>query len=120
MAEATPELKTYYGNCHCGAFKFNVKLPELKSVLECNCSICSRKGYQWVFPSAGNFIIEKGEGTLKDYEFGPCSMAHKVLQFHSFLFILAWKLNKSISSVQPAAQEFTESVMEHPLEWILV
>jgi hypothetical protein len=80
MAEATPELKTYYGNCHCGAFKFNVKLPELKSVLECNCSICSRKGYQWVFPSAGNFTVEKGEGTLKDYEFGPCTMAHKVFQ----------------------------------------
>jgi len=77
MAEPTPELKTYYGNCHCGAFKFNIKLPELKSVLECNCSICLRKGYQWVFPSAGSFTVEKGEGTLKDYEFGPCSMAHK-------------------------------------------
>jgi hypothetical protein len=78
MAEATPELKTYHGNCHCGAFKFNLKLPEITSVMGCNCSICFRKDYKWVFPGAGGFSIEKGEGTLKDYEFGPKSMAHQV------------------------------------------
>lgn len=72
-----PELKTYYGNCHCGAFKFNIKVPEITSLMDCNCSICSRKGYQWVFPGAGCFTIEKGEGTLKDYEFGPKKMEHK-------------------------------------------
>jgi hypothetical protein len=78
MAEATPELKTYHGNCHCGAFKFSLKLPEITSVMGCNCSICFRKDYKWVFPGVGAFTIEKGEGTLKDYEFGPKSMAHQV------------------------------------------
>jgi hypothetical protein len=82
MAESTPELKTYYGNCHCGAFKFNIKVPEITSLMDCNCSICSRKGYQWVFPGAGCFTIEKGEGTLKDYEFGSKKMEHKVSSFH--------------------------------------
>jgi hypothetical protein len=53
MAEATPELKTYYGNCHCGAFKFNLKLLEIASVTSCNCSICFRKDYKWVFPGVG-------------------------------------------------------------------
>ena len=83
MSDPTPqpELKTYYGNCHCGAFKFSVNLPELKLVNECNCSICFKKGYKWVFPGAGQFNIEKGYGVLKDYEFGPCSMAHKVCIF---------------------------------------
>lgn len=75
----TPELKTYHGNCHCGAFKFSVKLPELTSVTECNCSICFKKGYKWVFPGADVLTIDKGEGTLKDYHFGQHTMAHKVL-----------------------------------------
>ena len=40
MAEQV--LENYQGNCHCGAFKFSVKLPELKQVYACNCSICSK------------------------------------------------------------------------------
>ena len=79
MAEPTPELKTYHGNCHCGAFKYSVQLPEITAAQGCNCSICSRKGYVWVFPGAGNFTIEKGDGTLKDYDFAGKKFAHKVL-----------------------------------------
>ena len=40
MAEEA--LKTYHGNCHCGAFQFSVKLPELKQVYACDCSICTK------------------------------------------------------------------------------
>lgn len=36
------ELKIYHGNCHCGAFKFSAKIPELKSARTCNCSLCLR------------------------------------------------------------------------------
>ena len=81
MAELspTPELKTYKGNCHCGAFKFRINIPELTSVTECNCSICFRKGYKWIFPGADNFTIEKGGGSLRDYTFGACSIVHKVI-----------------------------------------
>ena len=35
-------LETYHGNCHCGTFKFSVKLPELKQVHACDCSVCSK------------------------------------------------------------------------------
>ena len=75
---AGPELKTYHGNCHCGAFKFHIRMPELTSVTECNCSICFKKGCKWIFPGAGCFTIDQGEGTLQDYEFGARSMSHKV------------------------------------------
>jgi hypothetical protein len=71
-----PELKTYNGNCHCGAFKYTAKLPELTSTYPCNCSICFRKGYRWLFPGPGCFTVTKGEGTLKEYRFGPKKMAH--------------------------------------------
>lgn len=36
------ELKEYHGNCHCGAVRFSVKIPELKEVSHCNCSHCTR------------------------------------------------------------------------------
>jgi hypothetical protein len=74
---APPELKTYYGNCHCGTFKFHILIPELVSVTECTCSICSKKDYKWVFPGENCFIVDKGEGTLKDYEFNHHAMSHR-------------------------------------------
>jgi hypothetical protein len=93
----TSELKTYKGNCHCGAFKFSIKIPELTSVTECNCSICFKKRYMWVAPGAGCFTIEKGEGSLKDYEFGKRSMSHKVCSFSQMRI----KLMRGLSVVLP-------------------
>ena len=97
---ADTELKTYYGNCHCAAFKFSMKVPELKSVRTCNCSICSRvrlsllrdermeltdikkkkNAYAWIFPIANkNLVIEKGSiEDLSVYEFGGKDMSHFV------------------------------------------
>lgn len=34
------DFKTYHGGCHCGAFKFAIRIPEMKYVMACNCSIC--------------------------------------------------------------------------------
>lgn len=48
MAEQT--FETYHGNCHCGAFKFAVELPEeLKEAYACNCSICSKVSFITTF-----------------------------------------------------------------------
>jgi hypothetical protein len=80
MSEETPtpapDLKKYKGNCHCGAFKFDIQLPVLTSNMGCNCSICFKKGYKWVFPGAGCFTVTKGEGTLKEYKFASKTMLH--------------------------------------------
>ncbi|KAM0795539.1 hypothetical protein BDR22DRAFT_796515, partial [Usnea florida] len=76
-------FETHHGNCHCGAFKFSVRLPELKQVFACNCSICSKKGYFWAFPSSDDlFVVEKGHDRLKDYQFGKKTMSHKVRLTH--------------------------------------
>jgi hypothetical protein len=75
---ATPELKEYQGHCHCGAFKFKVTLPEVKAATACNCSICHKKGYLWVFPGEGQLMIERGENTLTSYEFNAKTMGHRV------------------------------------------
>ncbi|KAL6870552.1 Mss4-like protein [Trichoderma novae-zelandiae] len=72
-----PKTITYRGNCHCGAFVFETTLPEIKSALHCSCSICTKKGYLWVFPGKGNVDLVKGsiEG-LAAYEFGPKKLKH--------------------------------------------
>lgn len=72
-----PELRTYNGNCHCGAFKFTFQLPEITHVGECNCSICLKKGYRWIFPGPKEINITKGEGTLKEYRFNTKKLAHQ-------------------------------------------
>ena len=74
-----PDLKIYKGNCHCAAFKFSIQIPELTSVTECNCSICFKKGYKWIFPSDGSLVVENGKGSLTSYKFGKRQLVHKVL-----------------------------------------
>ena len=80
-----PELKNYHGNCHCGAVKFTVTLPEITSVTECDCSLCLKKGYKSLFPSGGLVFEEgKGEDKLKSYEFAGKTIAHKVCNLTRF------------------------------------
>lgn len=72
------ELRTYRGNCHCGAFVYEADLPEIRSALECNCSICHKKGYLWVFPEARFEIVKGTADVLARYTFGPKKLVHKV------------------------------------------
>ncbi|KAJ7055023.1 Mss4-like protein [Mycena amicta] len=74
-----PALVEYKGNCHCGAFRFSFKAPEITKKSECDCSICFKNGYIWQRPSEGTFVVEKGDEneTLVSYEFGKKTLAHK-------------------------------------------
>ncbi|GKT59253.1 glutathione-dependent formaldehyde-activating enzyme [Colletotrichum tofieldiae] len=70
--------RTYRGNCHCAAFVYEFDLPEIKTVGECNCSICTKKGSLWVIPARDNFRVVKGaESELSSYKFGTEQMIHK-------------------------------------------
>jgi hypothetical protein len=43
-------MPTYRGSCHCGGVAFEVT-GRLRQVSDCNCSICSKKGYlHWIVP----------------------------------------------------------------------
>lgn len=73
-------LKIYSASCHCGAVSYTVHLspplPEWK-VVSCNCSICARSGYLLVYPSREQLHINRGDGALKSYSFGPKKSLHK-------------------------------------------
>lgn len=72
-------LKTYQGGCSCGAFRFEVRGPEITDAYECNCGFCTKKGYLWMFPGKDGFKIIKGsDRTLTRYKFGPKKISHKV------------------------------------------
>jgi len=78
MAESEEATKTYRGNCHCGSYVFEVQVPEIKSAMVCNCSICTKKSYMWLYPPKESFTVVKDDGILSEYKFGSFGIAHKV------------------------------------------
>ncbi|KFY32460.1 hypothetical protein V493_00193 [Pseudogymnoascus sp. VKM F-4281 (FW-2241)] len=76
------DFKTYHGGCHCGAFKFAIRIPEMKYVMACNCSICIKNGILgniW-FKDEGpeEFIVEKGDiDALERYSFEPRKLVYR-------------------------------------------
>ena len=82
MATSTtesPELKTYTGCCHCGDFKYTLRVPEIKEAMACNCSLCSVKGFLYLFPGKKEALtVERGEEGLKEYTFGKGMLQFKV------------------------------------------
>ena len=94
-------IKKYRGNCHCGAFVFEIEVPEIKSATACNCSICVKKGYLWVKPHSPPTII-KGEGTLARYGFGGKNIEHFV-RFPPLILCRHW-VNKILLSSAPTVE----------------
>jgi hypothetical protein len=70
-----PDLKSYEGGCHCGRVRFQAT-SDLAMVINCNCSICTKRGALWTFVKAPQFKLLKGEGTLADYQFGKKRIHH--------------------------------------------
>jgi hypothetical protein len=78
---------THRGGCHCGAVRYRVDLDLSKPVTQCNCSICSRTGTLLSFVPADSFVLEKGEDSLTDYQWGKKHIHHlfcKVCGVRSF------------------------------------
>jgi hypothetical protein len=70
-----PELKNYTGGCHCGQVRFDAT-ADLSQVIDCNCSICRKRGALWTFVPAESFALRAGEETLTDYQFGKRILHH--------------------------------------------
>jgi hypothetical protein len=63
------------GSCHCGRIAFEVE-GEPQSVLECNCSYCSRKGSLLWFVPRGKFTLTTPESDLSTYLFNKHVIRH--------------------------------------------
>ncbi|KAG4425862.1 hypothetical protein IFR04_001069 [Cadophora malorum] len=71
---------TYDAACHCGNVKFTVTLdkpfPEQK-VNKCNCTICTQKGYVFVYPPRRDINFTQGYETMGAYKFNTKQKTHK-------------------------------------------
>jgi hypothetical protein len=64
------------GSCHCGKIAFEVDgKPE--QVMECNCSICSRKGSLLWFVPRDKFRLLTPENDLSTYTFNKHRIEHR-------------------------------------------
>jgi len=63
-----PEMPTYHGNCHCGRYRFDLTVPDIKNAISCACSLCAKKGSLWLVPPADSFHIVRDDGRLIEYQ----------------------------------------------------
>ncbi len=66
----------YAGSCHCGDVAFEAE-GDIRDLLECNCSICSRKGSLLWFIAREQFRLKTPEEKLATYEFNKHRIHHK-------------------------------------------
>lgn len=68
-------MSKYQGSCHCGKVTFELE-GSIGPALECNCSICSRKGAIWQATDDAHFRILTGQDELTLYQFGTRTARH--------------------------------------------
>ena len=67
---------TISGGCHCGAVRFEARVPRRVTILDCNCSICSKTGFRHLIIPHGDFRLLQGQEALISYRFGTGAAEH--------------------------------------------
>ncbi len=65
----------YKGSCHCGQIAFEVE-GDIKQAIDCNCSICSRKGALLWFVPRQQLRLLTPEENLATYTFNKHVIQH--------------------------------------------
>lgn len=66
----------YQGSCHCGKVAFEVE-GELTGAMECNCSICTRKGALMWFVPREKLRLLTPEDAMATYTFNKHVIEHR-------------------------------------------
>jgi len=64
------------GGCHCGAVRYEAKVPEPLTGGRCNCSICAMKGVLMVHIEQADLEITQGADHLSCYQFNTMIAKH--------------------------------------------
>ena len=67
---------TQRGGCHCGRIAFEVE-GDIQQVIECNCSICSKRGYLLWFVPPERLCLATPEADLATYTFNTGRVKHR-------------------------------------------
>lgn len=63
------------GGCHCGDVRFRVATAVLEA-LDCNCTICTKKGFLHLIVPREDFTLLRGEDALTTYTFNTHVAKH--------------------------------------------
>jgi hypothetical protein len=68
-------MRTFEGGCHCGRVRLRIT-ADLAHVAECNCSICTKKGFLHLIVPPERFELLRGKDELTTYEFNTRTAKH--------------------------------------------
>jgi hypothetical protein len=66
---------SYEGGCHCGRVRFRA-LVDLDASVECNCSMCAKKGFIHAIIAPEKFELVSGAEALSTYRFNTGTARH--------------------------------------------
>ena len=66
---------THEGSCHCGRIAFTVE-GEVSEVIDCNCSMCRRRGSLLAFFPRAALTLSTPESALGTYTFNRNAIRH--------------------------------------------
>ena len=69
------EARTYSGGCHCGKVRYEAT-TDLATVMSCNCSHCSKKGYLLTFIEPSAMKVLSGGDSQTEYQFNKHVIHH--------------------------------------------
>ena len=67
--------QSYQGGCHCGRVRFEVT-ADIAEVTDCNCSVCSKKGFLHLIVEPSRFRLLQGGDALATYRFNTGVARH--------------------------------------------
>lgn len=67
---------SFRGSCHCGKLAYTVDEDAPAKAMECNCSICRRKGALHHFTTPDKFHREADEADIRVYTFNKHVIRH--------------------------------------------
>jgi hypothetical protein len=79
-------VTVFEGGCHCGLVRFRVRTESL-TALDCNCSMCTMKGFLHLIVTKDAFELLSGADALTTYTFNTGIAKHtfcRVCGIHPF------------------------------------
>ncbi len=75
MVQTSDRETIYTGGCHCGAVRFRAIVTDHQAI-DCNCSICRKKGFIHLIVPPERFTLLSGADALTTYRFNTGVAKH--------------------------------------------
>ena len=67
---------TYQGSCHCGGIAFSLDAAEIGEAIDCNCSMCRRRGGLLAFFPREALVLADPDAAMGTYTFNHHRIRH--------------------------------------------